>query len=123
MTSKLEQTAFDLFTQLREEIGEAECLKIHPNKYQQAFIADTGAEKFAFGGNRSGKTLTLIYIIFLMACGLYTPRGKKVKRRYNVWISSLDSNLTKKVIFPLMRTVIPTGWLKRNENRNWGKIN
>ena len=123
MTSKLEQTAFDLFTQLREEIGEAECLKIHPNKYQQAFIADTGAEKFAFGGNRSGKTLTLIYILFLMSCGLYAPRGKKSKKRYQVWLSSLDANMTKQVIVPLLRKVIPQAWLRVNENRNWAKIN
>lgn len=115
--------AYDHFRQLREEVGEAECLKIEPNKYQRKFINDNGAEKFAFGGNRSGKTLTLIYIIFLLSCGLYTPRGKKRKKKYNVWISSLDANLTKQVIVPLMRKIIPYGWLKINENRNWAKIN
>jgi len=117
------EQALKIFTQLQEEIGEAECLKISPNKYQQAFIMDNGAEKFAFGGNRSGKTLTLIYIIFLMACGLYTPRGKKPKKKYNIWLSSLDANMTKQVIVPLLRKIIPSAWLKINENRNWAKIN
>ncbi len=117
------EQALKIFTQLQEEIGEADCLKISPNKYQQAFIMDNGAEKFAFGGNRSGKTLTLIYIIFLMACGLYTPRGKKPKKKYNIWLSSLDANMTKQVIVPLLRKIIPSAWLKINENRNWAKIN
>ncbi len=115
--------AYERFRELHEEIGEAECLKIRPNKYQQAFIDDAGRQKFAFGGNRSGKTLTAIYIVFLMACGLYTPCNNKPKKKYKVWISSLDANLTKQVIIPLLRKIIPQSWLKINENRNWALIN
>lgn len=123
MTTNNFNDAYERFISLREELGEAECLGIELNEYQRKFVDDDSPEKFAFGGNRSGKSFTWAYVLFLLACGLYTPRGNKRKKRYQVWISSLDANLTKQVVIPLMRKLIPAGWMRINENRNWAKIN
>ena len=107
---------------LLEELGDSEFLTTELNEYQQQAYDSTAAEKFIFGGNRSGKTFFDIYIISKLASGEYLIRGQAAKKKYNVWISSLDANLTKQVIIPLLEKIVPKKWLKINANRNYANI-
>lgn len=108
---------------LAKELGQSSFLSVRLNEYQQKAFDCEDFEKFIFGGNRSGKSFTIMYVLACLAAGIYRIRGRaKLKRRYNVWISSLDANLTKQVIIPLMRKVVPEEWLSINENRNYADI-
>ena len=111
-----------LANDLVNEIGESEFLTAELNEFQQKAFDSESAEKFIFGGNRSGKSYFCAYVIAKLASGEYSIRNNPIKSKYKVWISSLDANLTKQVIIPLLEKVVPKKWLRINANRNWAKI-
>lgn len=111
-----------LANEIAAEIGESEFLTAELNEYQQKAFDSESAEKFIFGGNRSGKTYFCIHLLPKLATGEYKIRNNPIKNKYKVWISSLDANMAKQVIIPLLEKSVPKKWLKVNANRNWAKI-
>ncbi len=103
-------------------MGPSQYPYIQPNPYQLQAIKHASGKKFIFGGNRSGKTFMIGYILALLAEGKYKIRNNPLKTSYIVWVSCLDYQMIKQTIIPTLEKTIPAAWLKVQQYRNEFRI-
>lgn len=81
-----------------------------PHPIQNKFHKSNSRIRAFFGGNRSGKTRSLVQEVIWYATGLHPY--KKIQVPVSIWVVSLDFPSSRDVVEPMFRTLIGSGYLK-----------
>lgn len=99
-------------SKIRRSIGSSKYFSFIPNTYQQAAFLSRAPIVRLVGGNRSGKTAMIGFMARMLAEQKTQIRENPIKPNYEVMILSLDANLTRQVIYPMLESMIPPAWLE-----------